>query len=248
MSAASVHGRHVDMDGEPYYQIQNSQNLPDFFMSIVGSDDHWMFVSSRGALTAGRRNPDGALFPYAADDQISAKQSTTGPISIFRFNAVGNSESTTWIPWLDSTGRNSGIARAVYKSPWGSKVLFEETHLASRLRFRYRWSFSPRFGFIRDCWLTNLSDEACNVTWLDGLQNLLPVGVGSEFWMRFSNLGNAYKKSELVEDSSLAMYYLSSIPSDRAEPSEGLQATVVWSEGLVATTTLLSSEHLQQLI
>ncbi|MEC7978547.1 MAG: hypothetical protein VX189_06400 [Planctomycetota bacterium] len=248
MSAASVHGRHVDMDGEPYYQIQNSQNLPDFFMSIVGSDDHWMFVSSRGALTAGRRNPDGALFPYAADDQISAKQSTTGPISIFRFNAGGNSESTTWIPWLDSTGRNSGIARAVYKSPWGSKVLFEETHLASRLRFRYRWSFSPRFGFIRDCWLTNLSDEACNVTWLDGLQNLLPVGVGSEFWMRFSNLGNAYKKSELVEDSSLAMYYLSSIPSDRAEPSEGLQATVVWSQGLDATSTLLSSEQLQHFI
>jgi hypothetical protein len=56
--------------------------MPEFFMSIVGADDHWMFVSSRGALTAGRRNPDGAIFPYAADDQISAMRSQAGPVTV----------------------------------------------------------------------------------------------------------------------------------------------------------------------
>jgi hypothetical protein len=246
MNVSEVQGDFVVVDGERYYQIRNSHELPDFFMSIVGSDDHWMFVSSRGAVTAGRRNPDGAIFPYAADDQISARQSTTGPLSLVRFeNAAGESKEI-WQPWSDPFNRTSGFSRSLYKSPWGNKVMFEETHLASQLRFRYRWSFSARYGFVRDCWLENLSQTPRQVSWLDGLQNLLPCGVGSEFWMRFSNLGNAYKKSEFVEDASLALYYLSSIPSDRAEPSEGLEATVVWSQGMDSKTTLLSSRQLVQ--
>ena len=67
---ADVDGGYVSLDGETYYQIANSHLMDDFFMSLVGAGDHWMFVSSNGALTAGRRDPDLALFPYAADDQI----------------------------------------------------------------------------------------------------------------------------------------------------------------------------------
>ena len=52
------------------------------------------------------------------------------------------------------------------------------------------------------------------------------------FQLRFSNLGDAYKKSELINDVQLGVYYLSSIPTDCAEPSEGLRATVVWQAGL----------------
>ena len=53
---------------------------------------------------------------------------------------------------------------------------------------------------------------------LDGLQNVLPYGVGSEFMMRFSNLANAYKKNELLQGSGLGLFYMSSIPTDRAVP------------------------------
>ena len=45
-------------------------------------------------------------------------------------------------------------------------------------------------------------------------------------------------------DSGLGLFYLSSIPTDRAEPSEGLKSTVVWQVGLEPSATLLSAEQL----
>src|SRR5689334_7416846 len=60
----TVQGSRVVLDGEDFYQIANYDRLRPFFMTIVSSGDHWMFISSNGGLTAGRRNPDLALFPY----------------------------------------------------------------------------------------------------------------------------------------------------------------------------------------
>jgi len=244
MEENAVLGGYVELDGETYYEIQNSQLMPEFFMSIVGSDDHWMFVSSNGALSAGRRNPDGAIFPYLADDQISAMRGLTGPISHFRMES-GSLSGQNWTPFLDDTGHCPSSERSVYKSPMGNKVVFEERHPMWNVVFRYRWTFSPEYGFVRDCWLINHGSEAVRLSLVDGLQNILPPGVGSDFWMRYSNLGNAYKKSELVEDARLGMFYLSSIPTDRAEPSEGLRATVVWHDGFIPDQTLLSSVQLR---
>ncbi|NND97327.1 MAG: hypothetical protein HKN47_08375, partial [Pirellulaceae bacterium] len=44
----------------------------------------------------------------------------------------------------------------------------------------------------------------------------------------------------------LGLYYLSSVPTDRAEPSEGLRATVAWQHGLDQCKVLLSSAQLSQ--
>ena len=63
LSTGKVEGGQVVLDGEDFYRIANSDRLRPFFLSIVSSADHWMFISSNGALTAGRRNPDLALFP-----------------------------------------------------------------------------------------------------------------------------------------------------------------------------------------
>lgn len=237
-----VKGSYVQLDGELYYRIGNSQLMPEFFMSVVGSDDHWMFISSRGALTAGRRNPDGAIFPYAADDQISAMRDQTGPVTLVRSGYT----NAVWRPFSGGAEACKTVERSLYKSPMGNKVIFEERDAATGLVFGYRWTFSPRYGFVRDCWLKNSGQEPRSFTVLDGIQNILPVGVGSEFWMRYSNLGNAYKKSERVPEAPLAVYYLSSIPSDRAEPSEGLRATSVWHSGFDADGILLSTSQLER--
>lgn len=237
-----VTGTYVELDGESYYEIRNSQEMPEFFMSIVGADDHWMFVSSRGALTAGRRNPDGAIFPYAADDQISAMRSQAGPVTVV--SVVGTNQ--VWQPFADQAASCGRQEQSVYKSPMGNKVVFEERNTALGLVFRYRWTFSPRYGFVRDCVLTNTGSSSQSLDLLDGLQNILPCGVGQEFWLRYSNLGNAYKKSELLESSRLGIYYLSSIPTDRAEPSEGLRSTVVWHDGFIPDAILLSPAQLQE--
>ena len=80
--AETVAGGQVVQDGEDFYRITNSDRLRPFFLSIVSSADHWMFISSNGALTAGRRNPDLALFPYYTDDKIHDAAEITGPKTI----------------------------------------------------------------------------------------------------------------------------------------------------------------------
>jgi hypothetical protein len=52
----SVEGTYIELNGESFYKISNYNQMNPFFMSIVSSSDHWMFISSNGGLTAGRKN------------------------------------------------------------------------------------------------------------------------------------------------------------------------------------------------
>ena len=47
-------------------------------MSIVSDSNHWLFISSNGGLTAGRKNAEFALFPYYTDDKITEFADITG--------------------------------------------------------------------------------------------------------------------------------------------------------------------------
>lgn len=241
---ANVTGKYVDLDGERYFRIANCHRLPEFFMSLVGVSDHWMFVSSHGALTAGRCDPDSALFPYAADDQISVARHETGPVTLIRIEQNASGDFRLWEPFSAGSIADQQVVRNIYKTPLGNKLVFEELNEGLQLSFRYRWAFSEKFGFVRSCKLENFGIQSRSIDLLDGLRNILPYGVGSDFMMRFSNLANAYKKSELLEQSKIGLFYLSSIPTDRAEPSEGLKATTAWQTGLSPAATLLSTSQI----
>ncbi len=65
-----------------------------------------------------------------------------------------------------------------------------------------------------------------------------------QFQSEFSTLADGYKKNELISDAGIGIYSLSSIPSDKAEPSESLKATSVWSTGIPVKNYLLSSRQL----
>jgi hypothetical protein len=68
--------------------------------------------------------------------------------------------------------------------------------------------------------LENLTDQPCKVEMLDGLQNILPAGVERKTQNEFSTLVDGYKKTELIENSTLALFSMEAILVDRAEPSE----------------------------
>ena len=63
--------KELNLEGELYFKIENIDALPPFFISVVSNSNHWMFISSNGALSAGRKNSDHALFPYYTDDKIT---------------------------------------------------------------------------------------------------------------------------------------------------------------------------------
>ena len=68
----------IELDGETYYRISDSDRMPPFLMNLVSGSNHWMFIASNGALTAGRRNADNALFPYCTQDKLFELAGTVG--------------------------------------------------------------------------------------------------------------------------------------------------------------------------
>lgn len=223
----------IEYGGDLWLKISNSQCMPDFFSMPASASDHWMFISSRGALSAGRRSPDAALFPYYSCDKISDAQEHTGSLTIIRATDSSGQE-ILWRPF-QRTVADGSFSRSVSKSLLGNRIRFEEVDHSLSLAFRYEWTFSDRFGFVRRCEIENLADEPVELEVLDGLQNLLPAGLTQAFQMKFSNLGDAYKQQELVSETQLGIYHLSSVPTDKAEPAEGLRATTVWHTGLART-------------
>ncbi|MEN0002872.1 MAG: hypothetical protein AAF798_01965 [Bacteroidota bacterium] len=229
----------VEIDGEVFFKISNSDLMRPFFMNIISDANHWLFVSSNGGLTAGRKNAEYALFPYYTDDKITESAETTGCLSIFSVQKAGKTH--LWQPFSIRQEGLYQISRNLYKSNFGNKVIFEEINEDLQLSFRYQWCSSNRFGFVRKAMLKNQGYEAVKISLLDGLQNILPIGLGSWLQNNYSNLADAYKKSELEKDTRLGIYALSAIINDTAEPSEALKANVAWSIGLESAKHLISS-------
>nr|WP_321234186.1 hypothetical protein [uncultured Psychroserpens sp.] len=232
----------VEIDNESYYKISNSDKMRPFFMSIVSDSNHWMFISSNGGLTAGRKNSEYALFPYYTDDKITESADITGNKSIFKVHKHG--QEFMWEPLaIRSLGRYN-TTQNLYKNRIGNKIIFEEINHDLELIFRYQWSSSNRYGFVKKSKLINTATESVRVTLLDGIQNIMPASIGSDIQNQSSNLVDAYKRNELEESTGLGIYALSAILVDKAEASEALRANVVWSLGLDKPIHLLSSLQL----
>lgn len=233
----------VQIGNERFYKISNSDTIRPFFMSIVSDSNHWMFISSNGGLTAGRKNSEFSLFPYYTDDKITESAEITGSKSIFQ--VTKNSKNHLWEPFSERFEGMYHVTRNLYKNNYGNKVMFEEINHDLELTFRYQWNSSDEFGFVKKSNLINNSQEAVQINVLDGIQNILPYGVGSDIQNASSNLVDAYKRTELEESTGLGLFALSAIIVDKAEPSEALKANIVWSLGIDNAQYLLSSLQLK---
>ena len=239
-----VRGAFTDIDGERYYAIENVDRMPPFFISVVSSDDHWLFVSSNGGVTAGRVSPATALFPYITVDKIHDSVPHTGCKTLLRVRAGG--ESYAWEPFNSEQYGRYALARHIYKNVLGNKLRFEEINHDLGLAFRYTWLMSDEYGFVRYSELENLGKHDMHVDLVDGLQNILPAGTPLFTQTNVSNLVDAYKWTELDSTTGLAFFTLYSGITDRAEPCESLKATTVFSLGLDDRRILLSSEQLER--
>lgn len=246
-SAPHCQGEFVTSNGERYYAIYNVDQMSPFFVSIISPDDHWMFISSTGSLTAGRVSPETALFPYVPVDRIHESAQHTGPKTVIRVNSSNGNDADgpkLWEPFNTEHYGLFQIQRNLYRNTLGSKICFEEINLDLGLAFKYTWETSEKFGFSRHCVLTNTSDNDIDVEVLDGLQNILPSGTPRHTQTISSNLVDAYKWTELEPNSGLGMFTLYSGITDRAEPCESLKGNVAYAIGATNPQTLLSSEQL----
>jgi hypothetical protein len=238
----SVSGEFVVRNGIRHYRIHHTDQMRPFFMSIVSAYDHWLFISSNGALTAGRKNAQHALFPYYTDDKIHDSPELTGSKTILLVEIDGKRQ--LWEPFSDRYQWAYSLERNLYKSVYGNSLTFEEHNADLGLTFSYTWQTSDRFGFVKHAQLINATDQPIRVAMLDGIQNIMPYGVSQAMQTELSTLIDAYKKNELEAESGLGIYILSSILVDKPEPSEALKATTVWAVGLKGPRHLISSLQL----
>lgn len=232
----------VERNGESMIRISNNDLMRPFLMSLASGSNHWMFISSNGGLTAGRKDADHALFPYVTDDKLTENAESTGSKTIIRLTREEG--DLIWYPFSDRYDGLYSTRRNLYKSIYGDQLVFEEINESLGLTFSYKWSTSNEFGFIRTSELTNNSENELKVELIDGIQNIMPHGVSAEFQNARSNLVDAYKRSELNPESGIGVFALSAIIVDKAEPSEALKANTVWSYGAKPSNYLLSSRQL----
>ena len=232
----------VTVNKESFFKIANVNHMNPFFMTIVSDVDHWMFISSTGGLTCGRKNADSALFPYYTDDKIHDSFETTGSNTTIIVSR--DEKNFLWKPFSVHNSHIYKITRNLYKNTIGNKIMFEEVNHDLGVAFTYTWKNSDKFGFIKESKIINLSDTDVRVKVLDGIRNILPYGVNTNLQQSLSTLLDGYKRCELV-GGGLGIFNLSSILTDKAEPSESLKATVVWSKGLNHPTYLLSEQQVE---
>ena len=235
-------GQYVQLLGETYYRIAHYDQMPPFFISLVSSADHWLFIGSSGGLTAGRVNAESALFPYETEDKVMAHHELTGSKQLIRLTRAD--QTFLWEPFSTRYAGLYRLERHLYKNIIGNKLVFEEINHDLGLTLRLAWRLSDRFGFVKSSWLHNHQGGRAEIELLDGLQNLLPYGVRSDTQQALSSLLDAYKRSELEQASGLGIFALSATLSDQPEPSESLQATIAWQCGLDVAQYLLSTTQL----
>lgn len=242
LNTRDVQGELVIINKESYYKISNSDQMRPFFMSLISHSDHWMFISSNGGLCAGRKNSDYSLFPYYTDDRITESIEYSGSKTIIKVTKEG--KTYLWEPYSKAHAAIYKVSQNLYKNAYGNKVIFEETNEDLGLTYRYAWNTSDTYGFIKKCSLINHHTEEVAISIVDGFLNILPYGVGEDLQKAYSNLVDAYKRSELKPEANIGMFALSAIIVDRAEPSEALKCNIAWSRGLEKPLHLVSSQQL----
>ncbi|MAS36282.1 MAG: hypothetical protein CL610_19920 [Anaerolineaceae bacterium] len=239
-----VRGDYVTLLGQAFYRIQNFDTMEPFFMSIVSSTDHWLFIASTGGLSAGRGDAENALFPYYTVDKLTENSENTGHKAILLVTRSGR--TSLWEPFSTQHHGCYAVQRNLYKNVPGTTLVFEEINFDLGLTYQYAWRTSEQFGFVKTTWLKNIAKAPCQIELVDGLQNILPANVATATQNTFSCLLDAYKRNELEPDTGLGIFALSSTLTDLAEPSESLLATTVAQLGLPHADYLLSSAQLNR--
>ncbi len=238
-----VQGQFITINGERFYEIANYDEMQPFFISLASDTDLWMYLSSTGGLTAGRRSPNEALFPYYTDDKITENYETTGPKTVIRVKGERfqvNGE-LVWIPFSDRQQDSFIVSRRIAKSTVGNRIVFCEENHTLKLRFSYLWAPAGKHGWVRRVTIENLGNFDTELEIVDGLLNVLPAGVERKTQNEFSTLVDGYKKTELV--GALALFRMEAILVDRAEPSESLRCNTVYALGLPDGTEYSVSEQ-----
>lgn len=221
-------------------QIDHLEQMDPFFMSLISDSEIWAFISSTGALSAGRGHAENSFFPYHTVDKIHDSYGIIGPITLIRLP-----DHTLWEPFDPNTENNNHCRRKLSRNVCGTLLQFTEERTDLGLIFSYQWQISSVFGLTRKSKILNQSPEPIHLSLMDGLRGITPPGISVTLQSQSSCLTDACKKNELLPDSRIGIYALSAGIIDEPVLLESLKANYVWSEGLNEARVLISDTATQ---
>lgn len=236
MTLKKINSHHSFEKNIQFIHIEDYDQMPPFFMSLVSRDDFWTYISSFGSLSAGRESEDRAIFPYVTVDKIHDGYGSTGPRSIIRLE-----DGTLWEPFSPNIQNYPNRKRILSKSELSNVVQFSEVINDGNLSFKYSWEPAGRYGLARRVQIKNHGTISRNLRIIDGLINILPPKIDACLQATHSTLTDAYKQSELLPKSRMAVYSTASGITDRPLPLENLYANCVWSCGLEEAKVTLAT-------
>ncbi len=210
----------VTIDNTKYYKISNSEKLAPFFIQVPSSSDIWIFLSSNGGVTAGRKNAEGNIFPYDTDDKLGFDYET-GSKTLIKIN------NHLWQPFEQNGVQKYNISRNIYKSYYANSVIMEEVNHDLNLTYSYKYESSEKYGMVKTSKITNQGKDNVKLEILDGLMNIMPYGVNQTLQATGSTLVDSYKAAELVGEN-LAVFSLTTQINDTPHPIEMLKANVAY--------------------
>ncbi len=211
----------VTIDHVPYYKISDAQKLSPFFIQMSSSSDIWLFMSSNGGMTAGRKNAENSIFPYETDDKLHTNFDSCSKTIL----KIG---SSYWQPFEVNGVKKYEITRNIYKGYYGDSVMMEEINHSLGLSFSYKLESSEAYGLVKTSSFKNLTEKPLQVEVLDGIGNLLPYGVNEILQSTKSTLVDAYKASELASER-LGIFSLTTQINDTPNPIEVLKANIAYT-------------------
>ncbi|MCC5804808.1 MAG: hypothetical protein JJU00_00645 [Opitutales bacterium] len=229
-SAAVPANMILDLEDDSYVVIEAYDRIPPFFCSLTSDADIWVFISSTGSLTAGRKDPDSSILPYETVDRIHDSGAHTGPVAILRWRENGGWR--VWEPFCGEGKADGNVRRRLMKNVAGTRMVFEETLVDEGLSFSSTLMISGRFGLVRECRVRNSGDKGRCLEVLHGMRNLVASGITRQLQNEMSCLTDAYKQNEILEPEGLGVFSMASGVTDHPVPYEVLRATVAWSCGL----------------
>ena len=126
-SMKHVTGKYFKKGNDLFYRIDNVDAMAPFFTMLATDNDLWMYLSSTGGLSCGRRSPDYALFPYYTDDKITQNYTFTGPRTLIRVaQHNGDTAFVVWEPFSVNNDALFAIERSLTKRVDGTAIRFEQ--------------------------------------------------------------------------------------------------------------------------
>ena len=220
-------GGFVALDGEAYYRIAGCDRMPPFLMSLASDTDLWMFVTSGGGLTAGRRRRGRQPLPLRDGRQAARRAPPHRPGHAAARAARAGRPASCGSRSPRAPAEDPRIERNLYKNVLGNRLVFEEVHHGLGLAFRYRWAASDEFGLVRTATLENLGRPRPSVELLDGLRNVLPWGAPLALYQQSSSpRGRLQADRPATRRRGWRIFSLTTEITDRPEAAEELRANV----------------------